>query len=351
MYEDITVSKIQQNILENAKNAGISVIDGSFAATVIAPVAYEIWQRYQDLNTFSDIMTMDTSEGEYIVRKCADFGIVRKDAMFALGALTFSGPDGTVIAKGTRCRTVSGYLYQTEEVGNIENGSVTLAARSVEAGAEYNTAAGTVVYMVESISGVSVTNAVAFEGGADIESIDSLKKRYFERVQKRAASGNAEDYRAWATETPGVENAGVIPLWNGAGTVKVVLFGSDNSAVTAATVSTVTSNIENKKPIGAAVTVVSCLPVNISIAAIVKTDSAHDAETVSAQLTDAVNNYFHNEYQSGIIYVSKIMQLIMNCGGVVNCSSLTLNGTDSDIELSSEEVPVLSGVSVSEVSE
>lgn len=55
------------------------------------------------------------------------------------------------------------------------------------------------------------------------EDDDSLRARYFTRVRREAVSANKEHYKQWAEEVDGVGKAKIFPLWNGDGTVKIVV--------------------------------------------------------------------------------------------------------------------------------
>ena len=71
------------------------------------------------------------------------------------------------------------------------------------------------------------------------------------------ASGNINHYKQWARSVSGVGNAAVLPLWDGNGTVKVVVASEENEPLDEAIVSKVAQYIESVRPIGAEVTVVS----------------------------------------------------------------------------------------------
>lgn len=351
MYEDITAKSIEEELSAELKSRGLSTIDGSFISLLLSPIAYKMWERFEELNKFSDLMTMETTDGEWIVKKCADFGIDRKEAQKAAGILTFTGTDGTEIPQGTACRTESGIIFKTTEGCTVSGGSAQAQAQAEEEGALGNVGAGEIKFLTEPISGITaVTNAADFESGADEESYDALKERYFERVRKNPASGNAEDYKAWACEVPGVENAAVVPLWNGAGTVKVILFGADNTAVSAAVVTNAAAHIEGLRPIGAQVTTVSCEAVNIAITANVALKSELTLSDAEAAAKKAIEDYFKYEYESGSIYAARLTQIIMDIVGIENCAALKINSKAADLALTAVQVPKLTSLKFTEVS-
>lgn len=68
-------------------------------------------------------------------------------------------------------------------------------------------------------------------GGEDTEGDSSLLNRYYAKVRSPGTSGNRADYLIWALDIPGVGAAQVQPLWNGPGTVKVVIIGTDKGVL------------------------------------------------------------------------------------------------------------------------
>ena len=89
MYEDITPESIRQEILANL-GAEVDKREGGFASDMAAPVALELWKLYDSLNAVLPIAFVDESSGEYIDKRCGDYGIVRKAGTRATVTLTLS---------------------------------------------------------------------------------------------------------------------------------------------------------------------------------------------------------------------------------------------------------------------
>ena len=148
----------------------------------------------------------------------------------------------------------------------------------------------TVTQMAVNIHGVhGVTNAAAGVGGADEESDADLWARYHERRTEPITSGNANHYVMWAKEVTGVSYARCIPLWNGNGTVKVIIAGADKKPLDDTIVTACAEHIEAERPIGATVTVVSVTEVEIPIVAKIKLVNGHSLDEVKADLSAAVS--------------------------------------------------------------
>ena len=62
--------------------------------------------------------------------------------------------------------------------------------------------------------------------GQDEESTESLRAKYFYSVNNIPFGGNTADYKKIVNEYDGVGACKVVPVWNGAGTVKIILLDS-----------------------------------------------------------------------------------------------------------------------------
>ena len=118
MYEDYTVETIKDDMISRL-GTDINTSEGSFTNDMISGVAYEIWKYYQALNAIVPIAYVDETSGEYIDKRCAEYGITRKSGSKATTTLTFSGTDNTTIESGKVFLTSDGLQFETDdEAGN-----------------------------------------------------------------------------------------------------------------------------------------------------------------------------------------------------------------------------------------
>ena len=173
------------------------------------------------------------------------------------------------------------------------------------------------------------------------ESDEDLLKRYLERVSRPNVNGNKNQYIEWAKEVVGVGDASVIPLWDGAGTVKVVIVDTDNKPADDELIQKVKAHIDENRPIGANVTVVSASALKVKIT--VKITSSE--ENVKKGIEDAVSNYLsYDALKKSYISYAKIGGCILSANGVDDYSDLKVNGGTSNINIPEGSVPVLEGV-------
>ena len=172
--------------------------------------------------------------------------------------------------------------------------------------------------------------------------------RYHERRTEPITSGNANHYVMWAKEVTGVSYARCIPLWNGNGTVKVIIAGADKKPLDDTIVTACAEHIEAERPIGAMVTVVSVTEVEIPIVAKIKLVNAHSLDEVKADLSTAVSALLaalpFAEEQS--VPYSRFLACLLQCAGVADYSTFTVNGAKTALRINSGTIPVLGTVDV-----
>ena len=113
----------------------------------------------------------------------------------------------------------------------------------------------------------------------------------FDAVHNVRTSGNKNDYIYWAKETVGISNAEVYPLWNGNGTVKVVVSGENRMPVDEEILQTCKNNIIENAPIGATLTVLTTTLFNVSINLSISIDESYDSSEVKLAVENAIKNY------------------------------------------------------------
>ncbi|MBO8169359.1 MAG: baseplate J/gp47 family protein [Thermoanaerobacteraceae bacterium] len=361
--EDQTFEAILQRMLD-ALPDDWDKSEGNPIYNALAPVAAElaqaaIWAQEVLRRGFAQ-----TTFGQYLDLRAAEHGLTRKSATKATGQVTFTGTPGTVIPAETQVSTEGSeaapaiFFTTTEEVTIGEDGAATASIEAVETGASGNVAAGTITMLAQPVTGVtSVTNTSATTGGTDEETDESLLERFLQKVRQPGTSGNKADYINWALEVSGIGGAQVIPLWNGPGTVKVVLLGTDKKPASTEVVQAVQNYIaptsgtgEGKAPIGADVTVVAATPVEINISAIVVLTGTKTLQEVQATFEKALDDYLASiafASDPTVRYV-KIGSLLLDTEGVQDYSNLLVNNGTANVTIGLDEVAVRGTVTLNE---
>lgn len=352
-YDELTPESIKASMLADleVKGADIDVREGSYANTLVSVAAYQLFKMYQQFPGLLSMVFPDEDSGEYIDKNAEQIGMTRAAGQKATVTVTFTGTDGTYIPAGTSLYAPEiGLQYLTVEDAAISGGTATALAEAAEIGADYNLPAGYITSMYVNVAGViSVRNNAAATGGVNEESDADFYARYHQRRTLPITSGNKNHYITWATEVTGVAYASCLPLWNGNGTVKVVIAGADRGPVDETIRSACAAHIEDERPIGATVTVVSVAEREIPLTAAVTLVSGYTAEQVADQLSQAVNELLASQTFGEEVTVpfSRFLACLLQCPGVADYSSFMVDGGTSAVTLDAEDAAVVGAVTIS----
>lgn len=317
--------EIQKRMKEQfAKVSDKADYEGSFSRDLINANSIEFENSYAEMNLIIDAAFAFSSWGEYLTARCAEFGVDRKPSVKAKGEITFSGGQGVFVPKGSLVSVKNGAQFETDKDIMLDaDGKGTVKITCTEVGVKGNVQAHTINNLPVSISGVTeVDNAKPTQDGADEETDEELLKRYSVIVRTPATSGNKYHYYNWAMSIAGVGGCRVVPLWNGAGTVKIIIVNAEMQSAGNDLVKAVKDYIESVRPIGADVTVVSPAPKRIDI--VVDVLGKVDKDAFKA----AVNKYISSKnLDMRYISAAQIGKLLME-QNITDYRNLKLNGAD-----------------------
>ena len=342
--KDVIEGRMVQN-LKTVTGSDKSTIEGTFSRDLIDANAVEFENSYAEMAMLRDAAFAETSWGEYLTFRASEFGIDRKEAVKAKGYITVKGSSSSYIIKNSLFQTQDGVGFYTEEDATIPSGktSVTIPIIALDAGKSGNVDSGTITEIPYSIPGVySVENENATTDGADEETDEALLSRLLFKVRQPITSGNANHYSYWAMSVDGVGNCKVLPLWNGNGTVKVIIVTSENAPASKDLIAEVAACIEEQRPIGATVTVVSPKLLTIDISASIYGKA--NTETVKK----AITAYFKADgFNLSYVSIARIGKLLLEVDGITDYKNLRLNGVSDNVSLTNEELPVVGKVVLS----
>lgn len=364
--EQTTEEAIRSRMLERISDEWDKT-EGGYIYDSIAPVAIEMVFIGMMIRKALNLSFAQTTNGEYLDKRAEEHGIFRKEAVKATGEIKITGTVGAIINAGLQVATeadtalnISSVEFVTTETVTIpDDGYVTVPIEAVEAGSNGNVMANKIIVLLKSNSNITdVINIEPTTGGADIESDTDLLTRFLEYVRTPGTSGNVQNYRQWALSIPGVSAVHVIPLWNGNGTVKVVILGPDGTPANKELVQQVQNYIagddnygNRQAPIGATVTVIAAEAVTISVTADIAIDeSLATKDVIINNFRDSLNAYLKdNAFISATIRLVKIGGILINQNGVIDYANLKINGGTDNIETTEEQVVIIGDVDLNEV--
>ena len=341
-YDSITPESLKSEILADiCQSSGVDVREGSFANVLVSGVAYKLFAGYQQMRQMLFAAFPDATAGEFIDKAAAAVGLERKEAAPATVEVVFTGTNGTVIPTQTVVyASASGLCFRTTADTTIVGGNATAPAQAANGGAEYNVAVGEIDTMYVNAVGVTgVTNPRAAAGGTDPEHDEALWQRYHTKMTLQPTSANQGQYIIWALEVPGVAWAQCIPVWNGGGTVKVIIAGDGRQPVDPEVLQNCVDHLNEKRVIGAEITVTSVAARTVDLYADIELVEGYTLEAVSAQFVQLVNELFDSIPFGSTVTVpySKILSCLLRCDGVNDYSMLQVDGTTDAVEITAEQ--------------
>lgn len=327
----------------------VDLREGSYTDALLSAGAYQIYKAVQLAADLLAAAVPGEDGGPYLDAFARVYGMTRAAGTKARVQVTFTGTPGAAIPAGTWVCADSGLRYGTLEAAVAgQDGTVTVEAEAEQVGTAYNVGPGQLVRLQFALPGiVSVTGAQA-EGGADTETDRAFYARIHMLLSEPVASGNSNNYKQWARACSGVGYAAVLPLWNGNGTVKVVLAGEDKLPVDGSICAAVAAHIDEARPIGAQVTVVSVQALEVTVEAVVVPEAGTAAAEIGADMEAALQQMF-DQLKVGAgetVRYNRVLALLLSLPGVLDCTALRLNNGTANLTLGREQVPQLGAVTI-----
>lgn len=306
------------------------------------------------------------SYGEFLDAHAKARGMTRKEATAAIGEVTITGAQNTIIPVGTTVSTASlnnedpAVSYQTTEEATIpSSGSVTVPIECAQAGTIGNTNPNTIVLLSSTVVGITaVTNEEAVSGGTDEESDEALIERIEEYDQTQGDSyiGNISDYKRWAMSVSGVGNAAIIPANDSSGLVTIVLTNSNGEPASSELCAEVYDYImspddptQRVAPINAYLSVIAPATIAIGVKATIELTEGSTLSAVQDAFYGNLVQYLPDALSDGEIKITKVAAILSGTSGVNDFSDLQIgidtSGTiaygTTNIQIESTQLPTI----------
>ena len=330
---------------------------GSLIYDALAPNAAETAAFYTELELLEDRTFADTAEGDDLTRRVAERGILRKDAVKATFYGSFLDESGAEfsVEKGTRFFLEEFYYVVT---GREENGRYVLECET--AGACGNQYLGNLVPVETMVGLAEATLTELRTDGEDEEADEELRKRYFSSFEADAFGGNVADYRRKVNSLQNVGGVKVYPVWQGGGTVKVVIIDQGWRSPGETELADLQAQIDPEirgegygiAPIGHRVTAegVTEMPCNITLGltlaegAVRETVLEEIQKRFEAYLEELRKNWADSTHLT--VRISYLESRALETDGVVDVFDCCINGNSGNMILRENEVPVLGEIGV-----
>lgn len=340
----MTYEEILQRMLDRVPN-NIDKREGSIIYNALAPAAVELAQMYIEIKRILNEGFADTASREYLIKRAAERGITPYPATPAIvkGEFNIDVPIGSRFSLDDLNYVV---------VEKIEPGIFKLQCET--SGSKANGYLGTLIPVeyIEGLTTAEVTEILV--PGEDEEETEAFRERYFRSFDPESYGGNIADYKQKTKSIPGVGGVKVYPVWNGGGTVKLVIINSEYqkpSSELVDQVQTIIDPVQNQgmglgiAPIGHVVTVEGVKERAVNISTNITYQQGWQWEDIKPYVEEAIDEYFLElikewEDVDIIIRISQIETRILGIEGVIDVGNTEINGVAENLVLESDEIPV-----------
>ena len=368
MYEDITYELLLARMIRRVegwareRHIGIDTREGSLIRTALAPVAVELKLIYIELDEILNEAFADTASRRFLIKRCAERGIVPRDATHATRRGEFN------IDVGTGAR-FSLNLFNYTTIKKLDDGVYELECETPGAAGTRESGDLIPIDYIDGLEYARLTDVLI--PGEDEEGTEHLRQRYFDSLDSQAFGGNVADYREKVGRLPGVGGVKVYPVWDGGGTVKVVFTDNEFSSPSAGLVDAVQTEIDPIQnhgegkgiaPIGHTVTIAPVDSVSVDIGAKITYQAGWEWEAVKPYIEGVVDQYLkelaeswdkvdwlHDEEATLVVRISQIEARLLGVTGVLDIQVTTLNGMAQNLTLGADEIPVRGDVTADEI--
>lgn len=351
----------QATAIQGGSRALVDFTVGSILRAVVeAYAAVALWLQGLILKVLATTRAA-TSTGPDLDTWFADYGFVRLGAAFATGQATFSRFTATaqaVVPIGVTVQTADGSQQYAVVVdtGNaaysaalggyvIAAGlpSVTVPIQALVPGAAGNAVIGGVNTLAQAIAGVdTVTNGAALANGSDAETDVKARARFVEYIASLSkATKGAVAYAIDSVETnisfTLVENQNL----DGSPHVGFfhVVIDDGSGTPSSALIATVYAAIDAVRPVAVTFAVYAPTVITANVAMTTVLAAGYDPIATPAAVAAAITNYLNSIPLGVSLSWSRMFQVAYDASpGVIDVTSLTVNGAMSDIAATTSQV-------------
>lgn len=357
MYEEQTFERILQRSLERV-GVDVDKREGSLIMNAIAPVSAEHANIYILLDGIISDGYADTANRDYLIRRCRERGIEPHAATNAV----LKGKFNMEIPIGSRFNLEELNYVAIELIESAEEETVTYyyyQMRCETSGTEGNKYFGelsSIDYIHKDLEGSLVELLIPAE---DEEDTEILRNRYLSSFASSPFGGNKQDYKDKTNSLDGVGGTVVIPVWNGGGTVKLIIIDSEYHVASVELVKAVQEAIDPDPqgtgtgiaPIGHTVTVVSAEAFAVDVSCNITLVEGYQLVTVKTKIKEALEAYFldmRKAWENGglVVRISQIENRILGVDGVLDVINTTANGSTENLVLEADQLPIMGELEV-----
>lgn len=290
------------NKMLNAVPENIDKREGSVIFDAVAPAAMVMAQQSLNMAYYVRETYIKTAEGEFLDYRAVEHGTARYAATHTEVKAKMLDDDQkplTNVNIGDRFASIGETPFFYKVIKANDDGTFELQAEA--AGSGPNSYLGQILPVTpnDALSWAEIIEITV--PARDNETDDHLRQRLLNSSEWIAYGGNVADYIDMVSKITDVGAVQVYPVWNGPGTVKLVIVNNDLMPASETLIHKVKEEIdpEDKEtlgyglaPIDHRVTVAAPTIRKVNVQTTIKVDSQHASGPVKTQVQAALENFF-----------------------------------------------------------
>lgn len=302
-FGDRTYENLMDEALERVDD-NFDKREGSMVWNGNAPCLAEMAQIYLALDFIFTATYISTAPREYLIKRAADRSITPKEATKAVlkAKMNIRVKEGTRFSLEELNYVVVGYIDDEDTIDyfvhKIECETAGVEGNSNESGGQ--------LIPIDYVDGLSSAETCGvYSYGSDEEDTEVFRARVIESLRSIAFGGNIADYKNKALSFNGIGQVRVIPIWNGAGTVKLILMSTNSESPTVdnAKITEIKEAIDPEEnegkgyglaPIGHTVTVESVAEekINVTLKISIASGTSGTTGDIEQEINECIKDYF-----------------------------------------------------------
>lgn len=359
MFEAQSDEVILKRMLDRISN-DIDKREGSLVYNALAPAAQELARMYSDMERFLGYtFAAPNIPEELLDLRVGERGLKRAPSTYAIKKGSFYDEGNNPIDIQINSRfSIEDFNFKAIE--RISQGVYKMQCETL--GVSGNFVTGTLI-PIDYVKGLAKAElGELLIPGEETESNESLYDRYIDYLNEKPFGGNVADYKLNTKNIDGVGSVKIFPVWNGGGTVKIVLLDSSYDVPSQELIGVVQSTLDPTSnsgegigivPIGHVVTVEGAHGVEITIDTEVVLRRDFTLGQVQEGIENAIKEYLLNlrkqwNSEDITIRVSQLEAKVLNVEGIADLFNTKINGAPNNLVLGAGEVPTFKVVNLSE---
>lgn len=353
IYDHFTFENLMERMLERIDDK-LDKREGSIIWDALAPAALELEALYIELDYILRNSFATAADREWLVERARERDIHPKEASSSLIKAKFNRE----IPLGHRFNYEKINFFVSQFLED-KDGEYFYKLTCEQVGKMGNVYSGklTPIDFISNLNKAEIVELLI--PGEDEEDTEDFRKRYFEEIKRNDYGGNISDYKKKVKSIKGIGGLKVYPVWNGGGTVKLVIINSEFKSPTKEMVGEVQEIMDpipkhqlglGVAPIGHYVTVEAVKEEKINIKLNLTFSQGKSYSILEEKIKGEINTYFlelaknWENKEALIVRVSQLESRLLSIEGIEDIEKTLINNSLENYKLDKDSIPILGDV-------